>query len=301
GLFATAEIKEGVRVISEPPLIALPTPGDDADAIFSAYQKLSPADQDAFWTLPPAVPLNMEEWSAQCDALIPRILEIYEKDHADRTEEENHLFTTVAPKVETMCCAWRVAARFHAHRYSLTNALYQDRSRIPAGVPVTGLFVQAARLRHSCVPNCFCNWNATTGRMTVHAVKNIAAGEELTVSCIGTAAFYHTHSTRQAKLLDTAGLVCACPACDPAHTDYKAHELVRTRLHTLSTYLSGILTNLEVEDEDGDHAHEQYTPEILTLIEMKVQEVITLLGKAGCADVEIVRWRNALRDRLLPR
>ncbi len=43
---------------------------------------------------------------------------------------------------------------------------------------------EASRINHSCLPNVNHYWNDTTGRETVHAVKDIAAGEEILTTYI---------------------------------------------------------------------------------------------------------------------
>jgi len=44
-----------------------------------------------------------------------------------------------------------------------------------------GIFPNVARINHSCVPNAFYSWNEAIGRLTVHAVKDIKKGEEITI------------------------------------------------------------------------------------------------------------------------
>jgi hypothetical protein len=75
---------------------------------------------------------------------------------------------------------------------------------------VGGLFPLVARLNHSCRPNAQHAWDAARGRETVHAVRDVAAGEELTLS-------YHNggqaSGERQAALRQFFGFACACAAC----------------------------------------------------------------------------------------
>lgn len=44
--------------------------------------------------------------------------------------------------------------------------------------------VDASRLNHSCRPNAFPAWNKDTGRMTVHAIRQIKAGQEITINYV---------------------------------------------------------------------------------------------------------------------
>jgi hypothetical protein len=151
------------------------------------------------------------------------------------------------------------------------------------------------------VPNCFGKWNNVSGHFTVHAVKPIPAGEELTVSLIAEKAFYYPSSERKTKLEEHSGIVCSCPACDPRRSEYRMHEQARTQLQTLVAYLAHELSALEVHDNTSDPKKIPIDATTITLIEKRLHETILLLQKAGCGDHEIVRWRTALRDRILPR
>jgi hypothetical protein len=43
------------------------------------------------------------------------------------------------------------------------------------------VFANVCRLNHACAPNCHHEWNERLGRETVHTVRNVRAGEELTI------------------------------------------------------------------------------------------------------------------------
>lgn len=71
------------------------------------------------------------------------------------------------------------------------------------------VFARAARLNHSCVPNACFHWNAGIARETVHAMRDIEAGEEVLVSYVDV-----EHDKRlRAWELRHYGFVCACVAC----------------------------------------------------------------------------------------
>ena len=278
-------------------------------AIYDAYLKLSESDKDILWSLKPSLPSDWKAWSVRIDAIIPTILEIGKKSPSNRTEEDNYIFDSLAPRLRSTCEAWRVAARFQTHRYALTNATEVERANIPEGVHVTGLFVQAGHLRHSCVPNCFCSWNVHTGRMTVHAVKNIAKGEELTTSCIGQQAFYYTRAERKIMLHKTANMTCACVACDASHPSSAEHETHRMQIHEAVMHINHVLTTFGILDHMHEYAYPntasnetsgRFDKKLLSDLMQHVLGLIKLLEKVGCTDTEIIRWRQLLRDCLLP-
>ncbi|KAL8404748.1 hypothetical protein RB594_009570 [Gaeumannomyces avenae] len=89
-----------------------------------------------------------------------------------------------------------------------------DTNSIPHG-DAGAVFPTVCRLNHSCLPNCFTAWNDTLRRQTVHVVRNVRRGEELTLQ-------YHSaaHKSRRAYLHAHFGFWCDCPTCmqPPAET-----------------------------------------------------------------------------------
>ena len=73
------------------------------------------------------------------------------------------------------------------------------------------VFATVCRLNHACRPNCHHEWNTRLGRATVHALRDIEAGEELFI-------YYLPHrgmerAERQARLAEHFGFTCCCSAC----------------------------------------------------------------------------------------
>ena len=69
--------------------------------------------------------------------------------------------------------------------------------------------IDASRINHSCIPNAHYSWNDIIRRLTVHAVKDIREGEEITISyCSG----FCNLKERRRKLKPYV-FTCLCPAC----------------------------------------------------------------------------------------
>lgn len=89
---------------------------------------------------------------------------------------------------------------------------------------VGGVFPLIARLNHSCRPNAQHAWNDKLQEQTVYAVRDIAAGEELTLS-------YHNggpSAERKAALRQFFGFDCACELCGlPAEKLKKSDKRLR--------------------------------------------------------------------------
>ncbi|KAF6808390.1 TPR domain-containing protein [Colletotrichum musicola] len=81
------------------------------------------------------------------------------------------------------------------------------------GGSVRALFPGVARLNHSCVPNAQGNFNGNLGQFTVHATRDIAADEEVTISYLDE--HLGLQEARMGSLKDGYGFDCGCPACDP--------------------------------------------------------------------------------------
>ena len=77
----------------------------------------------------------------------------------------------------------------------------------------TCICLDASRINHSCVPNAHYSWNSNIKRETLHAVKDIREGEEITV---GYCPPFRTLEERQ-RDLEPYVFDCNCPACQP-HT-----------------------------------------------------------------------------------
>jgi hypothetical protein len=73
-----------------------------------------------------------------------------------------------------------------------------------------GVFLLGSRINHSCIPNIDFAYNRTLEKETFHAVRDIIAGEELTITYIKDV--NRTRIQRQSEL-DKWGFRCTCPAC----------------------------------------------------------------------------------------
>ncbi|RYP78121.1 hypothetical protein DL770_006948 [Monosporascus sp. CRB-9-2] len=91
-----------------------------------------------------------------------------------------------------------VAGIFERHRCELgSNAGY-------------GVFNHFNRIRQSCMPNATFRYRAAEGKITIHAVRDIAVGEEIQLSFIDEMA---PREMRTRELL-AKGLTCDCQACN---------------------------------------------------------------------------------------
>lgn len=323
GLFATQKIEQGTRIISERPIITLTAPGDQIEGLMSAYNGLSEDEQMMLWNMRPAAPdasRQLRDLRFFTDGLAAKLKSILLKPRADRSEAEQTTLDTMAPRLETAMATWRLAARWHANRCSMTNLPMPDRQDLPADTPITGLFIERAHIRHSCVPNCFASYDGQRGRMNIHVARDIKEGEELTLAAFADSNYYQKAAAR-AKDLAAWGIKCRCEACDETNPRFAVHEGARERATARIVVANDMLTRLEVRDLpevcipsspiDPIHISQQETPfrpnrtNLFRQAELAHAQSLLLaimrdLKSTGCETVESVRWRNILVDRVMP-
>jgi hypothetical protein len=110
------------------------------------------------------------------------------------------------------CGAFKRAAKREMERnWQQIPELHRTVLSIYAANAFRGVFLLGSRINHSCIPNVNFAYNSVLEKETFHAIRDIAAGEELTIMYInGT---NHTRRQQQAEL-DRWGFRCTCPACE---------------------------------------------------------------------------------------
>jgi hypothetical protein len=91
-----------------------------------------------------------------------------------------------------------------------------------------GLFLEASRINHSCQPNAQHTWNDDFGQLTVHALRDIEADSEITISYIS--GISPGYAERQRHLMNTFSFACSCELCSlpllaRASSDYRLGQI----------------------------------------------------------------------------
>ena len=176
----------------------------------------------------------------------------------DITEAFDRLSSGDERKFSTLHCPER-------HDCSVVVSIYEANNfDMGAG---TGMCLDASRINHSCIPNAHFSWNANIERETVHAVKDIRKGEEITISYLPAIC---TLKNRQ-RQLEPYVFACDCPACR-YNTEFGMSSLIRRRQmvdldHEIADYqndlsaaqaeygqcdeLSAVLKLVRLMDEEG--------------------------------------------------
>lgn len=74
-----------------------------------------------------------------------------------------------------------------------------------------GLFKDGNRINHSCLPNAHVCWNSAISKYTVHAIREIKSGEEITSSYI--LFLYWPYEIRQENIQSYFNFKCICERC----------------------------------------------------------------------------------------
>ncbi|KAJ4366708.1 hypothetical protein N0V95_000036 [Ascochyta clinopodiicola] len=179
GCIALRHIPRGTRILTDTPLLSVPGAVYMASDIEQAFASLTPEQQNLYQTLHSGHGQPTSSWPSTIHASVPlperqRITE----QHAARTSPHATLLSIFQ-----------------------TNCMEQGHG--------AGVFAHASRFNHACNPNACFSWNGAIGRETIHTMRDIAAGEEITLSyCDG-----EFDKRRRAWELAHYGFVCACPAC----------------------------------------------------------------------------------------
>ncbi|KAG7001905.1 hypothetical protein G7Y79_00030g064380 [Physcia stellaris] len=103
------------------------------------------------------------------------------------------------------------------HLTTFATGIFLDFSKAGDLQPETsGIFQYASLFNHSCIPNAHFTWNpyiGLDGRLTVHAIRDIALGDEVVVN-YRTSDSYEGRAARMRELRNDYGFDCTCPICD---------------------------------------------------------------------------------------
>ncbi|MCJ1394080.1 hypothetical protein MMC18_006958 [Xylographa bjoerkii] len=114
------------------------------------------------------------------------------------------------------------------------------------------VFVEISRFNHSCISNCQHTWNSHIGQETVHAVKEIKKGEELTIAYL-----YQddTYASRQNNLEKNFDFTCICDLCSLPEADRLASDADLLEIHRLDEGLNNTTRLLNDPELMLEEAH----------------------------------------------
>lgn len=95
--------------------------------------------------------------------------------------------------------------------------------------PIGAVYANICFINDTCIPNSHNNWNSKTGLETIHAIRDIKAGEEITIS------YEAREPARQRliKLRDAFGFDCKCELCSRPATELQESDARRIKIKQL--------------------------------------------------------------------
>ncbi|KAG9503786.1 hypothetical protein J7337_003743 [Fusarium musae] len=106
------------------------------------------------------------------------------------------------------------------------------------GSIVGGVYPTICLINHSCLPNSHQNWNNEAGHETIHAIRQIKAGEEITISYVEGG----PSNERRPMLKKSFGFDCACYLCSLPPSQLQASDYRRERIQHLGFGIKNIFT-----------------------------------------------------------
>ena len=163
-----------------------------------------------------------------------------------------------------------IAGIWNTNSIKTEDVMGDSQSEAKDGLSRTAVFAQLSRFNHACVPNTFPAWNALLGQQTVHALRDIAPGEELCIAYVAGAEAGH-RDARQALLLRKYKFACDCVTCSLTGTALENSDARQQRLASIHTALTSW--------PDNDPALPTVVEESLWL--MNEEGLPPVWGKAG--------------------
>ncbi|KAI1341166.1 SET domain-containing protein [Xylariaceae sp. FL0016] len=163
--------------------------------------------------------------------------------------------------------------------------------------PHAAVYADVARINHACRPNAFVRWIPSSLAVRVVAARDIAVGEEVTLSYIPQ---NHTRAERQASLRRW-GFACACSLCSASKTEIAASDYRRSKMRDLRAGVAEAIDAL-----DGTRAV-RLTHEILELLRAEeipslyagqYEILARLYGRAGDRETAARYARISLETRI---
>ncbi|CZR59739.1 uncharacterized protein PAC_09633 [Phialocephala subalpina] len=220
GVFAKSLIPRGTRIFSERPLLSL-RPDQSSSDIYTVSRLLPPKHRASLLSLSSHITseLRFLRWNQALwytlkallknfPYLLPRYCH-FEPQRPGAFSTRNSLREHVD-----------VLSIFRSNSFNVNSeGIYQ------------AVFEGISRINHACVPNSQGNWSEGSGRFNVHATRDIAKDEEVSLSYLSD--FAALREARVEKLRSGYGFDCGCPACDLGSESGRIGEEKRVGVRTL--------------------------------------------------------------------
>ena len=260
GLFASAEIPAGTRKLFEQPILT----NDGCSAIRIHHKVLNlnairPLLMDEFLGLGHIGDLPTEdERQIPAQGALPRKtrMDVFTKVITDAKWSERDDQGRQVRILET-----RDIKQAAIHYAIFDNKSVSIRNLMNTA-DIRGVFLNASRINHSCYPNCCLSWNIARSRLSVHALRDIQAGEELVSMYNERKMILGYRDSRMRELKVNFGFDCTGPACDIS-TDSGKHA---SRREAMAELMEQVRERIKISGKQGTGVDVTYE-KILSLME----------------------------------
>ncbi|OHE96960.1 TPR domain-containing protein [Colletotrichum orchidophilum] len=173
GVFASRPILTGQRILTDQALLTITS--SDSNSILRQAHLLSTAGRESLLSL---------STNPSKSSVFSWLESIWRSKSAPQNTVSNHTILNI----------------FRNNNFNIGNQ-------------TQALFPRVARLNHSCVPNAQGNFHKGLNAFTIHATRDIATEEEITISYLDE--HLGLRQSRQTALHNGYGFTCACSACSP--------------------------------------------------------------------------------------
>ena len=101
------------------------------------------------------------------------------------------------------------------------------------------IFLEACRINHACDNNAQKSWNERIKRHTVHALRDIDKGEEITITYLGP---LKNRTARRKALQERFGFACLCHLCSLPPEQNKENDRRLEEIHHLDSVINQLGT-----------------------------------------------------------
>nr|POE52315.1 set domain-containing protein 5 [Quercus suber] len=212
GIFATKLIQPGTRILAERPVLRVRSERD----VFAAARRLSKGQMQRL--------MELSTNPAQRSMVLTGVEAIW---HALMSQDDTVQGRSTSSKIRPF---WRSLLDYPALLNIFRNNNFELETQQQA------VFGDICRINHACLPNSQGNFNNALGQFTIHAVKPIKDGEEITINYLPEHGALKEY--RQGRLLQSYGFLCDCPACDTTRESGRQGEeqrlLFQAKLHAFA-------------------------------------------------------------------
>lgn len=155
-----------------------------------------------------------------------------------------------------------------------------------------GVYADICRINHSCQPNCAHSFDTSAAHGEIHALRRIAAGDELTLTYVEAR---WPRAERREELAEKYGFICRCNACRAPNLH---SDLRRWAVHCCEQVLGNCSQSFKVSAPPVKRAAcLRRSAEILRLVALEGLEAAEDVDARACSCLARLHGRSELQSR----